>query len=99
MTQIRLDIEPPLGGVAAADDHSADVRGPGAGYAIPPMMRRKFVGQTATKVVRLSDILRVPSAVRSEFAENVNASYGVPGNAVDRVVIEFVPRAVYAGPD
>jgi hypothetical protein len=41
--------------------------------AIPAMVRRKFVGETAQKIVRLSDIYRVPIAVEGDFAEKIDS--------------------------
>jgi len=74
MAQIGLDFETPLGGVRPGHDHCADVTGPGAGYVLPLMMARKFIGETTTKVVRLSDVYRIPPAVCGEVAENIDAS-------------------------
>jgi len=61
MTEVSFDSN--AFGIPASDDHRADVCGPGAGYAIPLMMGRKFFGQTAAKVVRLADIYRIPSLI------------------------------------
>jgi len=81
MTEVSFDSN--AFGIPASDDHRADVCGPGAGYAIPLMMGRKFFGQTAAKVVRLADIYRIPSLICGELAKNVNATDGVEGNATD----------------
>jgi hypothetical protein len=48
MAQIGLDFESPLGGVRPGNDHCADVTGPGAGYVLPSVMARKFVGEATT---------------------------------------------------
>ena len=96
MTQIGFDIEPPLGGVVSADDHCADVSGPGAGHIIPAFMRRRIIGKTDAKIVRLADIYRVPATVRGKTAEDVYAADGIPCDAPERKVLEFVRGS--AGP-
>lgn len=91
MTQIGLD--PHSFGIPASDDHCADVRGPGAGYIREDMVRRKFVGQTSSKIVRLSDIYRIPSVVRCQMAEDINTGNGVECDRFDFEVLKFVGRS------
>jgi hypothetical protein len=74
MTQIGLDFDPPLGGIVSANDHSADMGGPCAGYVLPPVMMRKFIGETAAKVICLADIYRIPTSVSSKSAEDVDST-------------------------
>jgi hypothetical protein len=68
-------------GVAPGDNHRADMHGSGAGYIIPLMMRKKFIGETTPKVVCLSNIYRVPDAF-----------YGIKRNAINGKVLKFVAR-------
>jgi hypothetical protein len=96
MTQICFDSHSI--GTPATDDHRADVRGPGAGYVFPSMMARKFIGKTAGKVVRLSDIYRIPKPIGALFAEDVDSANEVKDSA-DGVVLEFVSSATFASPD
>jgi hypothetical protein len=96
MTEIGFDSD--SFGVPASDDHCADVCGPGAGYAVPSMMRRKFLGQTATKIVRLADIYRIPATIRPFLAEDVDAANLVERHT-DCVVLEFVSRPARASPN
>lgn len=96
MTKISLDIKP--GGEPPIDDHCADVRGPGAASVLELMMRRKFIGQASTKIVRLADIYRIPTSVASQANKHVYTGNGVKLDA-DCVVLEFIPRAADAGPD
>jgi hypothetical protein len=91
MTQIGLD--PHSFGTPASDDHCADVRGPGAGYVIERVMRRKFVGQTSAKIVRLSDVYRIPSVVRCLMAEDINTGNDVERDRADFEVLKFVGRS------
>jgi hypothetical protein len=90
MTQIGFDFETPLGGVVSANDHCTNVGGPCAGYILPPMMVRKFVGETAAKVVRLSDIYRIPPSVGGKVAEDIHSANGVKGNLAELKVFELV---------
>jgi hypothetical protein len=96
MTQIGFNSLP--FGVPAGDDHSADVRGPGAGYSVPLMMRRKFIGDSTTKVVCLSNIYRLPQE-RDLSTENVDSPNWVEGNPSECKVLEFVFRAAGTAPD
>lgn len=50
--------EPPPYGPPPLDGEIADVSGPPTGNA--SAMRRKFIGETAQKVVNLADIYRIP---------------------------------------
>jgi hypothetical protein len=63
-------------GISTLDDQSADVSGPMSAYTIPMMVRRKFIGETAQKIVCLSNIYRIPGAYRCRFAEDVNSWKG-----------------------
>ena len=96
MTQVCFD--PHALGVPASDDHCADVRGPGAGNGIPTMMRSKFIGQTAAKVVCLSDIYRVPKPISALTTENINAADRVKSHS-DSMVLKLVPSSASARPD
>jgi hypothetical protein len=96
MTQIGLDSH--TLGVPADDGHCADVSGPRPGYAIPAMMRSKFIGQAAAKIVRLSDIYRIPKPVGSKFAENIDSADFVERNLPKFEVIKFVGRPAGSGP-
>jgi len=80
------------------DNECADVRGPGSANVCPPMVRRKFIGQPAGKIVRLAHIYRMPTTVAGRLAENVDASNRVEHRS-DRVVLEFVTRAAGPGPN
>jgi hypothetical protein len=95
MTQISLDSQ--SFGVPASDDHCADVRGPGAGYVWPTMMGRKLIVQAALKVVRLSDVYRIPKSVCGAAAENVDASNRVERHS-DCVVLKFVLGSAKSSP-
>lgn len=96
MTQVRFDCQP--GGVPAVDDHSADVRGPGSANAVPLMVQRKIIGQTAEKVVRLSDVFRIPAAVRRKGAEDIDAGDLIE-DGPDAVVLEFVAGSAGTRPN
>jgi hypothetical protein len=96
MTQISLDSQ--SFGVSASDDQRADVCGPGAGYVWPTMMRRKLIVQAALKVVRLSDVYRIPKTVSGTAAEDVDTGDRVKGHA-DCVVLKFVSRSAKPSPD
>jgi hypothetical protein len=63
-------------GISTLDDQSADVSGPMSAYAIPMMVRRKFIGETTQKIVCLSDIYRIPGAYGCRFAEYINSGKG-----------------------
>jgi hypothetical protein len=89
MTQISFDAQPL--GVASVDTEGTYVGGPLAFGAFPAMMRRKFIGETAQKVVRLADIYRMPRICRPGFAEDVDARDGEK-DGPDRVQIESVFR-------
>jgi hypothetical protein len=97
MTQIGLDSHP--FGVPASDDHCADVSGPRPGYVDNTMVSRKFIGETTAKVVRLSNIYRIPKAISPLMAEDVNAADGVERDVPDPVVVEFVPRTARPDPN
>ena len=98
MAQIGLDGDSILGGVVPAYDHCADVSGPGAGYILPPMMARKFIGEASAKVVCLADIYRIPAAVRGLAAEDVDAADRIERDVPEREVLEFIRRAAKAPP-
>lgn len=70
MTKIGLDAH--SFGVPSFDCEGGDVSGPMSAYAVPSVMGRKFVGETAGKVVRLSHIFRIQEA-RLGAAEDVYA--------------------------
>lgn len=89
MTEIGFDSK--TQGVVAGHMESADVRGPGGPNAFPSMVRRKFVGETAVKIVRLSDIYRIPVAVMGKLGEDVDARTNKVDGA-DGVVLKFIPR-------
>lgn len=90
MSEVGLDIE-------AFREHSGNmqrayVRGPGGNNALPGVMLRKFIGETAGKVVRLADIYRLPFVVRDLTAKNIDAG----NNAIrgtDAVVLHFIRRS------
>ena len=87
MAQIGLDLETFRQTTGNMD--GTYVRGPGGDHAIPAVMTRKFIGETAMKVVSLSHIYRVPAPEVRAPAEDVGAGDGVVSGA-DRVVVEFV---------
>jgi hypothetical protein len=62
------------------------------------MVRRKFVGQTSAKVVRLADIYRVPKAIYAASAEDINATNGIK-DCSDGVVLKFVRSAAISLPE
>jgi hypothetical protein len=64
-------------GISTLDDQGADVSGPMSAYAVPIMVRRKFIGETAQKIVCLSDIYRIPGAYGRGFAEDVGSGDGI----------------------
>jgi len=74
MTQISLNSQPL--GFSSIDTEGTYVGGPVTFGALPTMVRRKFIGQTAQKVVRLADIYRVPRVERSAFAGNIHSGNG-----------------------
>lgn len=80
-------------GYAPMNYERADVCGPGAGNAVQPVVRRKFIGETAAKVIRLADIYRIPQGVVPLPTEDINASHLIEGDVTDAVVLEFVCRA------
>jgi hypothetical protein len=90
MAQISLDSHP--FGIPACDDHCADVRGSGAGYVTQPMVARKFIGETAAKVVRLSNIYRIPKPILPLMAEDVDAANGIECDDSEFEVLKFVGR-------
>lgn len=96
MTEIGFDSQ--SFGVPATDDHCADVCGPGSANAFPLMMRRKFVGQTSGKVVRLADIYRIPAIISRQPAKYVDAAKGIECHS-DSVVLEFISPATGSGPN
>jgi hypothetical protein len=57
----KLGLDSETFALIARDMECTYVRGPMGTNAVYPMVRRKFVGQTAAKVVRLADIYRLPS--------------------------------------
>jgi hypothetical protein len=91
MTKVGFDSNP--FGTPACDDPGADMCSPGAGYVTHPMVTRKFIGETAAKVIRLSDIYRIPSPILSLVAEDVDASNGIKCNGPEFEVLKFVRRA------
>lgn len=93
MTQVRFDIQ--AGGFAPANDHCADVRGPGAANGFQPVMRSKFIGKATGKIARLSDIYRIPAPIRREPTEDVNGRNGIE-RSPDGVVLKLITLA--AGP-
>jgi hypothetical protein len=97
MTEIGLNSQPV--GVPATHDHCADVCGPGAGYAVPPMVVRKFIGQTTSKVVRLADVIRVPQSVGTLTTKNINSADRIEHHATDCKVPKFVPSTAEPGPN
>jgi hypothetical protein len=58
------------------NDQSANVSGPMSAYCAPAMMRRKFIGETTQKVVRLANIYRMPGAYGRGLTEDVSAWNG-----------------------
>lgn len=58
MNEIGLDSS--ALGIPTFDNEGAEVSGPMSVYAVPAMMGRKFVGDASAKIVRLSDIFRIP---------------------------------------
>ncbi len=93
MSEISFNCEPHI--AALGDRKGANVRGPGLYNALPTVMRRKFIGDTAGEIVRLSDIYRIPFPVERQLAENVNTGY-FPVLGSDPVVVKFVERATDA---
>ena len=71
MTKIGFDLD--TLGVPALNGSGGDMCGPMTAYAIPSMMGRKFIGETAQKVVRLADIFRIPKPIDGHAAKNVDA--------------------------
>ena len=94
MAKIGLDLE--TFRQTADNMQGAYVRGPGGDNAIPTMVMRKFIGETATKIVRLANIYRIP-AKRRTFAEDVHPRSNVVDGA-DCVVLGFVSRSGNAVP-
>lgn len=92
MPEISFDV--PTQGIPAGDMERADVCSPTADNAIPLMMLPKFVGDASGKIVRLSDIDRLPIAVGSLPTEDVNAGPGVilGANSMEVKVIAFTAR-------
>jgi len=74
MAEITFDSQ--AFGISTLDDQSADVSGPMSTYAIPMMVRRKFIGEATQKIVRLSNIYRIPGAYGRRFAEDVGSRNG-----------------------
>jgi hypothetical protein len=74
MAEIGFDLQ--ALGISTLDDQSANVSGPMSAYAIPTMVRRKFIGETAQKIVCLSDIYRIPGAYGRSVAEDINSWKG-----------------------
>lgn len=96
MTKIGLDSD--SFGVPASDDHRADVCGPGAGYSRPLVMARKFIGETTPKIVRLSDVYRLPQQGYLS-TKNVDSGNGVEDDVSERKVLEFVRPAAVPTPN
>ena len=71
MTEIGFDSQSL--GISTLDDQCADVSGPMSAYTIPTMMCCKFIGEATQKIVRLSNIYRIPGGYGRGFAENVGA--------------------------
>lgn len=99
MSQVGLDIDSPLGGVCPGDDHRADVSGPGAGYILPAMMARKFIGETASKVICLADIYRIPTSVSRLVARDVDAADGIERDVSQCEVLKLILRTTHPGPN
>ncbi len=70
MTKIGLDSQ--ALGVPSFNNEGSDVSGPMSAYAVPAMMGRKFIGETTQKVVRLSNIFRIPQPT-GRRAEDIDA--------------------------
>jgi hypothetical protein len=88
MSEVRLDLN--ALGVSSEHMQSADVCGPSSSNAIPGVMPRKLIGETAGKIVRLANIYRVPSAHRSRFTKDINPRLCVILHA-DFVKLELIP--------
>lgn len=96
MTEISFDSQ----SFGVVGDHErADVCGSGAGYVVPLVMRKKFIGETASKVVCLANIYRVPLPIYSLFAEDIDTAYGVKRNAINGEVLKFVSRTTGPSPN
>jgi hypothetical protein len=72
------------------------VRGPLGTNAVYPVVRRKFVGQTAAKVVSLADIYRLPSEAVG-LAKDIDSRKGEVAGA-NLVVFKLVDRALRPSP-
>jgi len=80
------------------DVQGSYVRGPGGPNALPAMVRRKFIGKTAGKVVCLSDIYRVPTPLAGGATEDVNAASGAV-ERTDGVQLKLVSCTGCPAPD
>ncbi len=60
MTEIGIDSQ--ALGIPTFDNEGADVSGPMSAYAVPSMVGLGFIGEATQKVVRLSDVFRIPDA-------------------------------------
>jgi hypothetical protein len=69
MAKIGLDSH--ACGIPTFDHEGADVSGPVTAYAVPSMMGLKFIGKATGKIVRLSDIFRVPKSI-GPSGENID---------------------------
>lgn len=96
MTKIGFDGQ--SFGYIPRDNEGADVCGPGAANAFQPMVRRKFIGKTSGKVVRLADIYRVPPLVRRLAAKDINPADGIKRRP-DGVMLKFVGGPARSRPD
>jgi hypothetical protein len=94
MTQIGLD-SPALGSVV--DPATADVGEAVSPCAFPLRVRRKFIGETSQKVVRLAHIYRLPLGGVEASAKDVNAADREKHSA-DLVQIEGIEGSGSATP-
>lgn len=79
MTQIGFDSQ--ALGLATLNTEGTYMGGPVTCDGVPLMVRRKFIGDASQKVVRLSDIYRMPRILRPRLTENVDAWNGIEDGA------------------
>lgn len=96
MAEIGFDLQSQ--GIMSGDVQSADVRGPGGSNAFPAVMRSKLIGETARKVVCLSDIYRVPIAIDRTATEDIDTG-PLQINYRNRMQLELVSTEACSNPD
>jgi hypothetical protein len=94
----KVGLDPETFALIHGDMQGAYVSSPIGNNAFPAMMRRKFIGETTAKVVRLANIYRIPSSVRPKLAKDIDSWSGqVDGS--NGMMLEFIRRSALPQPN